>query len=339
MHKSFLTNLFILIMSASSLMGQSYFQSQQVPSTVRSSKTAVLISSSGDKWQQIAAEIHPYFREAGIDAVAYYDFESVVVSEQTRNSYSEAFKQRQLDNIAIVTVTESPKGAYLQLGTFTYNNTILNPQSGLTLSSSNVEELGALLRNTLDNTSIAKENHLILEVPEFFSAETKVQANAIYKNYPSNLPSFKLSVERTAEVNAANVSLASLSYRLMGKDAQAISADLERESSYLSNIMDRYPYNFAYVPAGLTYANLRAQGFQFALVKVEGKESDLMKLFNIPAAQRKTKDDALVTKYYVYSLNQNEIFIGPVWDVSEQWYEALENFLKPLLRQPAPVEE
>ena len=75
-----------------------------------------------------------------------------------------------------------------------------------------------------------------------------------------------------------------------------------------------------------TNQQLLADRIQFLLVKVEGKQADLMKSMGL---ERLTGEEGskTVVKYYIRFLVREELYIGPTWDAHQNWQIALKQFL------------
>jgi hypothetical protein len=65
---------------------------------------------------------------------------------------------------------------------------------------------------------------------------------------------------------------------------------------------------------------------QFLLVKVEGREADLMESMGLEVIPSETNSRTVV-KYYIKLLVRDELYIGPEWDADPDWRRALKNFM------------
>ncbi len=68
---------------------------------------------------------------------------------------------------------------------------------------------------------------------------------------------------------------------------------------------------------------------QFILLKVEGREADLMQSMGLELSPS-TDRSRTVVKYYIKLLVRDELYIGPEWDADPDWRVSLRKFLKNL---------
>jgi hypothetical protein len=65
------------------------------------------------------------------------------------------------------------------------------------------------------------------------------------------------------------------------------------------------------------------------LVKVEGRQADLMKSMGLAPATG-AEGSKIVVKYYIRFLVREELYLGPTWDAHPDWRIALRQFLENL---------
>lgn len=81
----------------------------QLPDNLLSTKSVVFVdvpvrpgtSLRGD-WQGLAKEAHQTFKEAGVDAVAYYNLGDVEANSDASAKLAEVLQKRQIENIIIL---------------------------------------------------------------------------------------------------------------------------------------------------------------------------------------------------------------------------------------------
>ena len=68
---------------------------------------------------------------------------------------------------------------------------------------------------------------------------------------------------------------------------------------------------------------------QFVLMRMEGREGDLMERMGLEVNES-LDTQRFVIKYYIKFLVRNELYIGPLWDADPDWNTALTDFLRNL---------
>jgi hypothetical protein len=117
---------------------------------------------------------------------------------------------------------------------------------------------------------------------------------------------------------------------MYGKSPERILAEQAAQKAGIEQVLKQeYPHQVAWLTEAKSEQELIRDKVQFLLVKVEGREADLMKSMGL---EPKTDADAsqIVVKYYIKLLVRDELYIGPEWDADPDWKVALNNFLKNL---------
>lgn len=293
-------------------------------------KSVVFISSAPQaspamEWNEIADFIHMGLVELGGDPVAYYELEDVTLSEEVQQGYANAFERRLIRSVILI--TRKANGAVaLNISAFSGNKSILTPSGIWSLESVSLEEL----KNTITaiGQQIKSKNFLVLEVPEFPNAEDEMASNRIFFNRnPLNLDVFKIGIPLSGSSGDAGLLMA-YRYDLLGKNEQAILAEQQSEKSNLELILENnYPYQFEFLTTSRPDADLVRDRIQFILMRMEGKEGDLMQSMGLPVNNPEEKN-RIVVKYYIRLIVRDELYIGPEWDADPDWRKSLENFLK-----------
>jgi hypothetical protein len=131
-------------------------------------------------------------------------------------------------------------------------------------------------------------------------------------------------LEGTSAVTGAT---SSFWYDLFGKSAETLLAEQAAQKTALEEIFaDQYTHEVAWLTEAKSTPQLLADRVQFVLVKVEGRQADLMKSMGLEPASG-TEGSKMVVKYYIRFLVREELYLGPTWDAHPDWRIALRQFL------------
>lgn len=298
-------------------------------------KSVVLISvAPGAKptlsLDSLAREIHGPLIASGGDPVGYYELENITLSEGIQAGYAAQFSQRLIKNIIIITRKENAE-MFLHMLPFTQDKNIVSPGTFWSTSAKNLEEfkdqIAALGKGR------KSKNLLVIEVPEFYpgasGAEISKSATPFLSKNPLNLDVFKLGVSLSGSSGEAGY-LTTFRYDLLGKSPEQVAQEQQTERVGLESIFNsHYPFELEFLTTSQTEEALIKDRVQYVLMRLEGREGDLMKSMGVEIPESIDKD-RIVVKYYIKFLIRNELYIGPVWDADPDWEKALINFLKNL---------
>ncbi|WP_018472497.1 hypothetical protein [Echinicola pacifica] len=321
------------------------FGQSNAPSYFLDGRAVVLISAAPTarppmSWTHMAKQVHPALVEAGGDPVAYYELEELILSEEVQTAYAQFFVRRHIGNIVLITRKSSGEFV-LNVLPFSQNNTIVNQQSAWTLSGKTIEELEAALEIAGQNTKSL--NLMPLDMATFpaplvggnssaassKSGESTAFSGKFIQKTPLNLDIFKLGVP-LGGASGESALLATYRYDLYGKSAEAVEAAQKAEKASLMSVFNaNYPYQVEYLDQIKTNKQLLADKVQFVLMRVEGREADLMESMGLDPSTALDKD-RIVVKYYIKLLVRDELYLGPVWDADPNGNTALTKFLKNL---------
>ncbi len=300
-------------------------------------KAVVLISAAPDarpivKWKSLAEKMHPVLVEAGGDPVAYYELEEITLSEEIQSQYAQQFKKRQISNIVVIT-RKSNGQVFVNIMPFNGKSDMISAGENWSVEAGNMEVLGEKLLAVGDSQN--SQNLMPLEVPTFLpplvgsgSGVEEVAGDFIARN-PLNLDIFKLGVPLSG-VSGQTALLTSYRYDLIGRSETAIQAEQQAEKAGLERILEEhYPHEVVYLNSIKSKEELLEERIQFILMRVEGRERDLMDSMGVTAATS-TDKDRIVVKYYIKFLVRDELYIGPVWDAHPDGQTALTQFLQNL---------
>ncbi|MFT7364478.1 MAG: hypothetical protein ACI9UV_002688, partial [Algoriphagus sp.] len=107
-------------------------------------------------------------------------------------------------------------------------------------------------------------------------------------------------------------------------------AEQANQKSGIEEILKQeYAYQVEWLTEAKTNQELIEDRVQFILLKVEGREADLMQSMGLELSPS-TDMSRTVVKYYIKLLVRDELYIGPEWDADPDWGVSLRNFLKNL---------
>ena len=299
-------------------------------------KSVVLVSASPAasppySWENIGEEIHLSLVEAGADPIAYYELEDVVLSEATHATFAATFNKRIVQSIVIIT-RKQDGSFHLQVYPFSGDSNILRMGQSLTTTASTMEEFKSNVAALGGNQPTG--NFLVLEVPEFPNSPTgSSNSNANYlKQAPLNLNVFKLGVILTGASGEAGF-LTTFRHDLYGKSPEQREAEQSAEKQGLEDVFkNNYPHQVEFLTEALSNQQLIQNRIQFILMRIEGREGDIMKSMGV-SIPPDTEINRIVVKYYIKFLVRNELYIGANWDASPHWRDALTAFLSQLVQQ------
>lgn len=296
-------------------------------------KAVVLVSASPAarplmSWELLAEEVHEALVEAGGDPVAYYELEDLILTEGTQAGYAASFSQRLIKNIIVITRKENGEFV-VHIMPFTQDRSIVTPGSSWSATADNLE--GFKERIAVIGNNRRTQNLLVIEVPEFIegaAATTLEKGTELFlPRNPLNLDVFRLGV-RLAGAAGESGYLTTFRYDLLGKSPEQILAEQKSEREGLQGIFDTYyPHEVAFLTEPQSEAALIKDRVQFILMRMEGREGDLMERMGVDIPES-TDRERIVIKYYIKFLVRNELYIGPDWDADPNWSTALINFLE-----------
>ncbi|MHA7130586.1 NTPase [Algoriphagus namhaensis] len=320
---------FSLLLSLSAYVG---LQAQgTIPESIFDGKAVVLVSvdpsaSPSLTWKQVADSLHGSLVDTGADPVAYYELETIALSEDRQAAYAKAFDSRLIKNIIFLTRNRS--GYAVHMSPFTRDAQMIPSASIYGIERPDLEEIRASLKSI--GESVRSKNLLVLNVPEFGEEIDATESASLkyLKEYPLNLEVFKTGIPISG--SAASESLISyFRFDLYGKSSEAVLAEQASQKASLEGILEaNYPYEYVWLTEARTNRELISDRIQFVLDKFEGRESDLMASMGLTPTPGSEK--RVVVKYYLKLLVRDEIYLGTTWDADPDWRKALQGFLQNL---------
>ncbi len=318
------------------------FSQSSLPDHFLDGKAVVLISNAPNArppmdWTELAEKIHPALVEAGGDPIAYYELEEVVLSEEIQAAYARNFRQRLVRNLVLIT-RKSNGQSWVHILEFSGTTAMVEGQNAWSVQENDLEILNEKIMAA--GAGKKTKNLLVLEVPAFLppltgggedgSGNSQALASGKYlAQNPLNLDVFKLGVPLSG-ASGESALLTQYRYDLLGKSEAEITAEQRAEKASLENIMEQYyPHQVEFLTAAKSNQELISDRVQFILMRVEGREGDLMESMGL-STENLTDKNRIVVKYYIKFLVRNELYIGPQWDAHPDGQTALVNFLKNL---------
>lgn len=304
-----------------------------LPQTFFDGKSVVVVSlDPGARpamtWQELSDSVHVYLKKAGADPVAYFELEQVALSEARQADYAKAFLQRQVKNVILV--TRQKEKLSIHVGPFSGDGKIIPSTALFGVSGKDWKEAGGMLVE-LGKTNPSK-NLLVIDVAEFpqiSSQETAQSVQRFLPRNPLNLEIFKLGIPLEGS-SAETGAMSFFRYDLLGKSEATILAEQAAQKTEIQAIFERlYPHQIEWLTEAKTTQQLLADRVQFLLVKVEGRQADLMKSMGLEPVTGE-EGSKTVVKYYIRFLVRDELYLGPEWDADADWRVALMGFLENL---------
>ncbi len=310
----------------------SVFGQQQALDGFLSGKSVVLISSSPAaqpimSWEELAEMVHDPLVEAGGDPVGYFELEDIALSEETQQVYANAFQKRLIDTIIVLTRTGNGN-FHLHVFPFSKDASIIKPGDQVAINASNLEAFTEQVMAIGNNRP--SENFLVIDVPEFphlVEGGSSSRSSNFIKRRPLNLDVFKLGVLLTGASGDSGY-LLTFRHDLLGKSEAERQAEQKAERDGLEAVFEEvYPYQVEFLTSSKSNQELIRDRVQFVLMKIEGREGDILENMGLPIPPE-TDTNRIVVKYYVKFLVRDELYLGEKWDADPDWREALTSFLK-----------
>lgn len=307
-----------------------------LPESYLEGKSVVLISSDPSarpamEWRSLADSIHPYLVESGGDPVGYFELEQISLSEATLAEFATALAQRKVKNV--VFVTRQKNACQVHIGPFSGDAKVVSTTSIFGIKASDWKSAGLQLEGI--GKQKQSKNLLVIDVAEFpLLNSTSNSGGAVgsldfLPRNPLNLDVFKLGIP--LEGTSAETGMVSFfRYDLLGKTQESILAEQATQKSQIQEIISQvYPHQVEWLTESRPAQELIRERVQFLLVKVEGRQADLMKSMGLDPLGGEEGSQTVV-KYYIKLLVRDELYIGPVWDAHPDWRVALRQFLENL---------
>lgn len=301
-----------------------------LPPTFFEGKSIVLVSNDPGAepsltWQVLADSIHSDLVRAGADPAAYYELEQVALSAERQAEYAKVFLQRQIQNIILI--TRQKEQTSIHVGKFSGDGKLIIESNLFGVSGKDWKTAGQQFAGY--GGTIPTRNLLVPDLAEFpvLVAQTAgSNAQKFISRNPLNLEVFRLGIP-LEETSAVTGPISTFRYGAYGKSGDVVLAEQSAQKKGLEEIFSStYPHEVAWMVEAKSNPQLIADRIQFVLVKVEGRQADLMKSMGLEPLTGE-EGSKTVVKYYIRFLVREELYLGPVWDAHPDWRIALKQFL------------
>jgi hypothetical protein len=330
----------------------------QLPENLLSSKSVVFVdvpvkpgtSLRGD-WQGLAKEAHQAFKDAGVDAVAYYNLGDVEANSEVSMKLAEALQKRQIENIIILSRVklkiagkDSERFAILITDFNEAPSFISHGQTAYKEVAKDTDKLLKQFDKDIRKSGMSSQNHLIIDQPEFFTGAGNIIEGRRHENFAQDLKLDKLAVPRYAEASIPANRPGGNANKNLEKEIEKSNKLVKRNNLNLENIMQNYPYEYGLVDPGTEEDKLRQEGYQFILKRIHTtgehikemlgyeinpteKEYVTIKQNGLKLTMRHIPAKAPVYKYYIKHIYTGDVYLGTPWDADELWEDALANYI------------
>ncbi len=330
----------------------------QLPDDLLRTKSVVFVdvpnksrSSLRGDWQGLANEAHQTFKEAGVDAVAYYNLGDVEANSDASEILAEGLKNRQIENIIILSRVklkiagkDSERFAILITDFNDAFSFISHGQSAYKEVAKNTEKLFKQFGKDIRRSGMTSQNHLIIDQPEFFTGAGNIIEGRRHENFAQDLKLDKLAVPRFAKASLPDNRPGGNANRNLENEIEKSNKLVKRNNLNLENVMEAYPYEYGLVDPSTEEDKLRQEGYQFILKRIHTtgehvkemlgyeinpSETDYVtiKQNGLKLTMRHIPSKAPVHKFYVKHIYTGDIYLGTPWDADERWEDALANYI------------
>ncbi|MDF9799983.1 hypothetical protein OKW21_005246 [Catalinimonas alkaloidigena] len=307
-------------------------------------------SLRGD-WQALAKEGHRAFKNAGIDAVAYYNLGDVEAGKDASIKLAEELKSRQIENIILLSQVQlriagkdAERFAILITDFNEESSFISHGQEAYKEVAKDTEKLFKQFDRDIRKSGMTSQNHLIADQPEFFTGAGNIVKGRRAQGFAQDLKLDKLAVPQFEEATIPDSRPGGNANKNLEKEIVKNNKNVKRNNLTLKEIMNDYPYEYALVDPSTEEDKIRQDGYQFILLRlnttgenikemlgyeVDPSETDYVTLHqnggNIKMRHIPAK--APVYKYYIKHIYTGDVYLGNPWDADESWEEALANYI------------
>ncbi|PTB97929.1 hypothetical protein C9994_00455 [Marivirga lumbricoides] len=306
-------------------LGQSDFpffeETNSLPKNLLNERSVVFMNVKNLDWEVQANIIHKYFKEEGVDAVAYYALSDILSGHDATNSFYRDINSRSIDNLIIVHQTNSGYSLFIaQIPDD--GNFFKKGMPAYQLMAPGLKELGISFTNRLEQSDLERNNFLIIDVPEVFKRTNVIKSRRV-ESFNADIRIDKLAVP-------------------MFQESVMMTENVENANQQLDSIMkEHYPFRYGIVRPNITDEEMIAQGYLMVLRKLENNGESLKRMLGYQLSDDETiyisvrkgplgkvskfSKGETVHKYYVQQLYTKDIYLGPEWDADTTWQKALIN--------------
>lgn len=334
------------------------YNSFEFPSDLLSTRSVVLVRvpprpttyNERREWKPMAEYVHKTITRLGIDPVAYYYLDDIRSGSDATSTYVNFLKRREIKNVVVLQAAKrSDQGGTkihysITIAPFSGNENLMAHGRGIwRYQSLELDEVLKELRRTLLKQKLARSNHLMTELPEFFSTASVIKGNR-FEAYLSDLKILPLGVSLfrklpllpEGETNPQDLEF-----------IQRYNQEMDRRNERLKTIMDKYPFEFFLLDSEDPEKEISKRGYQHILrfLNTTGYSIKTMLDYNPDANETdyitiKKRNGAVsllqypvnapVYKYYVKHIATGDVYLGAEWDADTSWDQALLNYIESL---------
>jgi len=328
-----------------------------LPEDILSTKSVVLLqlppeentSIRGD-WKPMAEEAHEIFREAGIDAVAYYFMEDVLSGTEVREAFAEEMTARgikyliTLSNVWIKIKGKDSERFVIMITEFNGAPDLMtNGHKAWKNQNKNFDKaLDKLLKATTKGR-FERANLLISDYPELFQ-DFKIIKNRRTESYSNSLNSDKIVFEGFYTAEVPDNRPGGIINNNVAKEAESANQAAIRNNNQMQAMLKSYPYDYGTASGKPDEQALLNQGYQYIVYLLHTTGTSIKYILNYKVEEgisdyitvkqssgstilRNIPTEAPVYKFYLKHLRTKDVYVGTKWDADETWEEALKNFI------------
>jgi hypothetical protein len=333
--------------------------SNDLPEDILQSKSVVFVSvppiskSSSERgdWKSFASEAHTFFKQIGVDAIAYYYLDDIFASPEVSAEYAEQLASRQVKYIIVLSkvflkIKNKESLRYVIAITPFSNDSqfIANGQKAYKDQNKDLEKAMKKIYSITIRKDYVKTNNLILDNPEFFGGIPLFSGRRM-ETFPEDLRADKLAVPGFQPAEIPEDRPGGVLNNRIAKEVEKSNESVEQLNLELNGMFAGYPYKYGLVDYTQNDRQLIRDGYLYILLRAgtSGRslkemlgyetleaESDYITVKKKPDGTitlRTIPADAPVFKYYIRSLVRDEVYVGESWDADETWQDALKNYM------------
>jgi len=307
-------------------------------------------SLRGD-WKALAKAGHQVFKEAGIDAVAYYNLGDVEAGRDASIKLAEELKGRQVENIILLSQVplkiagkHTERFAILITEFNEENSFISHGQTAYKEVAKDTEKLFKKFDKDIRKSGMSSQNHLIADQPEFFTGAGNIIKGRRAQGFAQDLKLDKLAVPQFEEATIPQKRPGGNANKNLEKEIEKNNKLVKRNNLTLKEILNDYPYEYSLVDPSKAEDQIRQEGYQFILMRLHTTGENIKEMLGYelnPAEtdyvtmqqnggnikMRHIPAKAPVYKYYIKHIYTGDVYLGNPWDADETWEEALANYI------------
>lgn len=302
----------------------------QLPEKLFYTKSVVFVNtpaqSEKNSWKDLAQQAHSTFREAGVDAVAYYFFDDVRAGRDASRQLSEELTKREVQNIIVI--SQRDRGFTLLITPFNGETSFAsNGQEAYKQEARGSDQLFLEFEKAAYRSGLEVQNHLINDQPEFFVGAGNVIRGKRFEAFAQDLKLDKLAVPKFQEADIVQDGF---------NQDENVAQQIEQHNQNLENVMAEYPYEYDLVDPTIEEDKLRQNGYQYILLKLHTTKDHIQDMLGYKAqldnkakvGQQLDSIQTPVYKYYVKHIYTGDVYLGNVWDANKNWSDALSDYIR-----------